>query len=149
MIALGALRHPVRRIQTTPDAAEYLLAFPSRRHFAALHPGAHSMSLMFNVGIIAMIADLTQPQDARDGGGGHARGRADQHPAPIGLGFAIITVGLRALDPLVFVNITSGCTTLTLALEPVAAGARRGRGARRTPLLRANPDRRAPPAPPS
>jgi hypothetical protein len=143
MIALGALRHPVRRIQTTPDAAEYLLAFPARRHFAALHPGAHSMSLMFNVGIIAMIADLTQPQDARDGGGGHARGHDDQHPAPIGLGFAIITVGLRALDPLVFVSITFGCTTLTLALEPVAAGARH------TPLLRANPDRRARPAPPS
>jgi hypothetical protein len=143
MIALGALRHPVRRIQTTPDAAEYLLAFPSRRHFAALHPGAHSMSLMFNVGIIAMIADLTQPQDARDGGGGHARGHDDQHPVPIGLGFAIITVGLPALDPLVFVSITFGCTTLTLALEPVAAGARH------TPLLRANRDRRARPAPPS
>lgn len=110
MMVLGLLRQPVRRAETTLAATEYLLAFPPRRRFAALFAGAHFMSLMFNVGIIAMIGDLTQPRDGRDVSRDPAR-RAMVMAAmrgaalvsiwsPIGLGFAIVSAGLPALEPL-------------------------------------------------
>lgn len=129
MMVLGLLRQPVKRAQTTLDATEYLLAYPPRRRFAALLSGAHFMSLMFNVGIIAMIGDLTQPRDGHDASQEPAR-RAMVMAAmrgaalvsiwsPIGLGFAIVSAGLPALDPLRLVGIAFLFTAVAVVLGSI------------------------------
>ena len=126
MMVLGLLRQPVRRAQTTRSATEYLLAFPPQRRFAALFAGAHVMALMFNVGIIAMIGDLTEPRDGRDVRHDPAR-RAMVMAAmrgaatvsiwsPIGLGFAIVSAGLPTLDPLRLICCAVAFSALALAL---------------------------------
>lgn len=126
MMVLGLLRQPVRRAPITRDAAEYLLSFRPRARYAALLSGAHFMSLMFNVGIIAMIGDLVQPREA---------GRDPFDPArramvvaamrgcalvtmwsPIGLGFAIVVAGLPALNALSLMGVALIFTAAVLAV---------------------------------
>lgn len=126
MMVLGLLRQPVKRAQTTLGATEYLLGFPPRRRFAALFAGGHFMALMFNVGIIAMIGDLTAPRDGRDASHDPAR-RAMVMAAmrgaatvsiwsPMGLGFAIVSAGLPALDPLRLIASAFAFSALALAI---------------------------------
>jgi len=126
MMVLGLLRQPVRRAPTTLAATEYLLTFPPRRRFAALFAGAHFMSLMFNVGIIAMIGDLTQPRDGTDVSRDPAR-RALVVAAmrgaalvsiwsPIGLGFAIVSAGLPAAEPLRLIGLAFAFSVIAVAI---------------------------------
>lgn len=126
MMVLGLLRAPVRRAATTRAAAERLLAFPPGRRFAALLGGAHFMSLMFNVGIISMVGDLTEAPDGRDLARDPARRamivaamRAAALAAiwsPIGLGFAIVSAGIAGFEPLVFTGCAFAFTLVVLGL---------------------------------
>ncbi|MEI4473317.1 hypothetical protein [Frigidibacter sp. MR17.24] len=126
MMVLGLLRDPVRRSSVARGATEYLLSFPPARRFASLFAGAHFMSLMFNVGIIAMIGDLTAARDGRD-----TRADPDRRAmvmaamrgaalvsiwSPISLGFAIVTAGLPALDPVTLALAAFGFGALAVTL---------------------------------
>jgi hypothetical protein len=122
MMVLGMLRRPVRRSAFVRQGTEYLFTFEPRRRYAAVNIGSHLLSLLFNVGIIAMIGDL-----ARAGGRdavarrplvlGAMRGAAlTSIWSPIGLGFAIVTAGIPTLDPLKLMGISFGLTIVMLLL---------------------------------
>ncbi|WP_172327352.1 hypothetical protein [Mangrovicoccus sp. HB161399] len=143
MMVLGFLRQPVKRAALTRDAAGYLLGLPPGRRYGAVLSGAQAMALMFNVGIIPMIGDLTEPADGRDARADPAR-RAMVAAAmrgaalvtiwsPLSLGFAIVTTGLPALEPLRLIAIAFGFTMAMLAATArwplLPAEARPGRDA--------------------
>ncbi len=127
MMVLGLLRQPVRRAAVTRSAAEYLLSFSPRWRYGGLLAGAQFMALMFNVGIIAMVGDLTQPEDGSDARHDPAR-RAMVMAAmrgaalvtiwsPMSLGFAIVTAGVPAINPLLLIAVAFGFTLVLLALS--------------------------------
>jgi hypothetical protein len=122
MMVLGMLRRPVRRSAFVRQGTEYLFTFEPRQRYAAVNIGSHLLSLLFNVGIIAMIGDL-----ARAGGRdavarrplvlGAMRGAAlTSIWSPIGLGFAIVTAGIPSLDPLKLMGISFALTAVMLLL---------------------------------
>ncbi|MEI4485097.1 hypothetical protein V8J36_02765 [Frigidibacter sp. MR17.14] len=126
MMVLGLLRDPVRRSRAAIGATGYLLSVPPARRFAALFAGAHLMSLMFNVGIIAMIGDLTESRDGRDLSRDPSR-RAMVMAAmrgaalvaiwsPIGLGFAIVSAGIPTLDPVRLVLAAAAFTAVAVLI---------------------------------
>ncbi|WP_138466933.1 hypothetical protein [Poseidonocella sp. HB161398] len=126
MMVLGLLRQPVKRAEVTRRAAAYLLSEPPRRRYGAMLAGAQFMALMFNVGIIAMIGDLTRTAHGPDPGRDPAR-RAMVMAAmrgaalvtiwsPLSLGFAIVTTGVPAIEPLQLVAVAAGFTLLLLGL---------------------------------
>lgn len=122
MMVLGMLRRPVRRSAFVRNATEYLLAFEPKQRYAAINIGAHFLSLLFNVGMIAMIGDL-----AKAGG----RDEEARRPivvagmrgaalvsiwSPISLGFAIVTAGIPALNGLHLMAVAFGFTMAMLLL---------------------------------
>ncbi|MCX8995530.1 hypothetical protein NOF55_00225 [Rhizobiaceae bacterium BDR2-2] len=122
MMVLGMLRRPVRRSAFVRSGTQYLLAFEPKRRYAAINIGAHFLSLLFNVGMIAMIGDL-----ARAGGSGDAARRPMVIAAmrgaalvsiwsPIGLGFAIVTAGVPALDGMQLMLTAFAFTAVVLVL---------------------------------
>ncbi|MEM1129642.1 MAG: hypothetical protein AAGH83_03870 [Pseudomonadota bacterium] len=126
MMVLGLLRQPVKRARVTHQAAEYLLSFRPRRRFAALQTGAQFMALMFNVGIVAMIGDLTEARDGRDvrrDPGRRAMILATMRGnglmatwAPVSLGFAVVSTGLTELNPDRLIAISFVFVMVTLAI---------------------------------
>jgi hypothetical protein len=121
MMVLGMLRHPVRRSPFVRAAAQYLLVYPPRSRYAVANVGAHFLSLLFNVGVIAMIGDLTHAKDGQRDAASSAMVVAAMRGAalvsiwsPIGLGFAIVTAGIPALEPLQFLLAALGFTLLAL-----------------------------------
>jgi len=127
MMVLGLLRQPVKRAEITRSAAEYLLGFRPRHRYGALQTGAQFMALMFNIGIIAMIGDLTQPVDGRDVRHDPAR-RAMVTAAmrgaalvsiwsPMSLGFAIVTAGLPRIEPMELIATAFAFTLVILILS--------------------------------
>jgi len=126
MMVLGLLRQPVKRAATTRRAAEALLAAPPGRRFGVVLTGAQFMALMFNLGIIAMIGDLTQPADGRDMRSDPTRRSvilASMRGAalttiwsPMSLGFAIVTTNLPALEPLRLIAVAFLFTVAIMAL---------------------------------
>lgn len=127
MMVLGLLRQPVRRAAITRAAAEYLLSFGARGRFAAILSGSHFMSLMFNIGIIAMIGDLVHAgkgPEARTDPPRRAVVLAAMRGAalatvwsPIGLGFAIVTAGIPGIPALPFMVLCFGFTLAAMALS--------------------------------
>lgn len=126
MMVLGMLRHPVRRSPFVREAARYLLVYPPSARYTATNIGAHFLSLLFNVGVITMIGDLSKHLDSTKASGGAAssamvvaamRGAALVSIwSPIGLGFAIVTTGIPSLDPLRFLFAALGFTALALLI---------------------------------
>jgi len=127
MMVLGLLRQPVKRADVTREAAEYLLSFRPKHRYGGVLAGAQFMALMFNIGIIAMIGDLTQPADGRDVRHDPAR-RAMVMAAmrgaalvsiwsPMSLGFAIVTAGVPAIEPLQLIVVAFGFTTVLLLVS--------------------------------
>lgn len=126
MMALGMLRHPVRHSPFAREAASYLLMYPPRTRYGAINVGAHFLSLLFNVGVITMIGDLTRARDANDAERdaascamviGAMRGAALVSVwSPVGLGFAIVTAGIPALDPMLFLLVALAFTLLAMAI---------------------------------
>ncbi|NIY79844.1 MAG: hypothetical protein HWE33_00695 [Rhodobacteraceae bacterium] len=127
MMVLGLLRQPVKRAEVTREAAEYLLSFRPKHRYGSVLAGAQFMALMFNIGIIAMIGDLTQPTDGRDVRHDPAR-RAMVMAAmrgaalvsiwsPMSLGFAIVTAGVPTIDPMQLIAVAFGFTALLLILS--------------------------------
>lgn len=106
MMVLGMLRHPVRRSDFVRRGAAYLLSFDPKRRYAAINVGAHFLSLLFNVGVIALVGDLARA-DGHDDVARRPMLLAGMRGAalvsiwsPIGLGFAVVTAGVSALDPM-------------------------------------------------
>ncbi|MBT9385372.1 hypothetical protein KM176_15980 [Pseudooceanicola sp. CBS1P-1] len=142
MMVLGLLRQPVKRAEVTRAAAQYLLSAPPRRRYGVLLSGAQFMALIFNVGIIAMIGDLTRDPDHEGPDadpGRRAMVMAAQRGAalvavwsPMSLGFAIVTTGIPAVAPLALIGLAFAFTMLVLALSafwpllPAAARLPRG-----------------------
>lgn len=126
MMVLGMLRHPVRRSPFVREAARYLLVYPPSTRYTATNVGAHFLSLLFNVGVITMIGDLSKHLGSTKASGGKAsspmvvaamRGAALVSIwSPIGLGFAIVTTGIPTLDPLRFLFAALGFTVLALLI---------------------------------
>lgn len=124
MMVLGMLRYPVRRSPTVRRASAFLVAYPPRSRYAAINIGAQFLSLLFNVGMIAMIGDLTRPKDGADGRTDPAR-RAMVIAAmrgaalvsiwsPIGLGFSIVAAGIPGLDAAAFLAVAALFTMIAL-----------------------------------
>ncbi|MBP0573848.1 hypothetical protein J8J27_24415, partial [Mycobacterium tuberculosis] len=72
LASIGVMRYAVRRSATAAAAARYLVSVPGRSRYAAVNVGSHFLSLLFNVGIIALIGELIGsdkdgrlPQDER------------------------------------------------------------------------------------
>ncbi len=111
LIVLGLLRYPVSRSGTVREAAGYLLSFPISRRYAAVNAGSHFLSLLFNVGIIPLIADqLGSAKDKPAEGEDRIMLLAGMRGAvlmtiwsPMGLGFAIVTTALTALNATYFI----------------------------------------------
>ncbi|WP_141246466.1 hypothetical protein [Actibacterium ureilyticum] len=129
MMVLGLLRQPVKRAVVTRQAAEHLLSFRSGYRYGGVLAGAQFMALVFNIGIIAMIGDVTQPADGPDGRHDPAR-RAMVVAAmrgaalvtiwsPMSLGFAIVTAGVPAIEPLQLVAVAFAFTTVVVVLSGV------------------------------
>lgn len=121
MAVLGLLRHPVRRSSMVARAAQTLLAAPPRRRFAATYAGSHLMAVLFNVGIIAMIADMTQGAKARPAMVLAAmRGAATVAIwSPVGLGFAIVSTSLPTFQPLTFLAVATSFSAIALAVTSI------------------------------
>ncbi|GAA6199327.1 hypothetical protein [Aquicoccus sp. SU-CL01552] len=127
MMVLGLLRQPVKRAAVTRAAAEYLLSISPRWRYGSLLTGTQFMALMFNVGIIPMVGDLTEPEDGRDARHDPAR-RAMVMAAmrgaalvtiwsPMSLGFAIVTAGVPTVAPLPLIALAFAFTLFLLALS--------------------------------
>lgn len=122
MTVLGLLRHPVRRSRLVRAAAQELLSRPPRNRFFATYLGSHCLSLLFNVGIIPMIGDLTRQHSADDPQRpalvlAAQRGAATMAMwSPMGLGFAIIMAGIPGIPVVPFIALTAGFTALLLVI---------------------------------
>lgn len=119
MMVLGLVRQPVKRAAVTREAAEYLLSFPPRHLFAGMLAGTQFMALTFNIGIIAIIGDLTQHSDRRRAMVMAAmRGTAIMTIwSPMSLGFAIVTAGVPNIDPMALVAVAFGFTVTLLVVS--------------------------------
>ncbi|TBW35344.1 hypothetical protein EYW49_16115 [Siculibacillus lacustris] len=122
---IGVLRHAVRHSAIAQRAARFLVSVPRRGRYAAVNVGSHFLSLLFNVGIIALIGELL-------GSGDKARMPKRQRQelllagmrgtvlmtiwSPMGLGFAIVTTGIDRLDPVRFLVLSFLSAILLLAL---------------------------------
>ncbi|MER5173924.1 hypothetical protein [Thioclava kandeliae] len=122
MMVLGLLRQPVKRAAITQAAARTLLSVPPKRRYGALLVGAQFMALMFNVGIIAMIGDLTRRSE-KDADGAAAMVIAAMRGAalvsiwsPMSLGFAIVTAGVANVPALPLVGLASCFTVAVMAV---------------------------------
>ncbi|PWC19491.1 hypothetical protein [Brenneria corticis] len=124
LIVLGLLRYPVSRSGTVREAAGYLLSFPAGRRYVAVNAGSHFLSLLFNVGIIPLIADQL-------GNGGNKPSEDERRImllagmrgavlmtiwSPMGLGFAIVTTALTALNSMYFVAAAFASALLIMAV---------------------------------
>lgn len=125
MMVLGMLRYPVRRSARVHAATAYLTSYPPRHRYAVVNVGAHMLSLLFNVGIITMMGDLLRKQQEafvespsrRALVLGAMRGAALVSIwSPLGLGFAIVTAAIPALDPLIFLVCTLLFTVVTIGV---------------------------------
>ncbi|MTH64009.1 hypothetical protein [Paracoccus shanxieyensis] len=121
MAVLGFLRHPVRKSRLIAQATQALLSVPPSRRYGATYAGTHLLALMFNVGIIAMISDLTAGSRARPTLVMAAmRGAATVAMwSPLGLGFAIVSGALPAFQALPFLAVSAAFTALALAVTTV------------------------------
>lgn len=135
---LGMLRHPVRRSGLVARATAWLLAFPSRSRYAAINVGSHFLSLLFNIGMVALIGDMIRagPDNA---------GSVDQEDrrrlilagmrgtalmtawSPMGLGFAIVVTSIPGLDPVDFLLLAFVSSMLLLGVSCAAEMRREGR----------------------
>lgn len=124
---LGILRHPVRRSPLVAQATAWLLAFPDNRRYAAVNAGSYFLSLLFNIGVIALIGDLTRDNrpDSRDLDSedrnllvlAGMRGAALMTAwSPMGLGFAIVITSIPALDIVEFVVLAFVLASVLLAI---------------------------------
>ncbi|WP_076364673.1 hypothetical protein [Phaeovulum vinaykumarii] len=115
LTALGLIRAPVRASRAIALAAEALFAHAARVRVVAVSLGAQFISVLFNIGTIGMISDIAGDHDAQRAAAG--RRRIDTRAmtlgalrgtlmmtvwSPIGLGFAIVTSSIPALDPVAF-----------------------------------------------
>ena len=131
LASIGVMRYAVRRSATAQAAARYLVSVPGRSRYAAINVGCHFLSLLFNVGIIALIGELLGSE--RDG----RLARAErQHLllagmrgtvlmtvwSPMGLGFAIVTSGIAGLDPVKFLALSFVSAALLLTVTCLAFG---------------------------
>lgn len=139
---IGVLRYAVRRSVIAQAAARYLVSVPRAHRYAAVNVGSHFLSLLFNVGIIALIGDLL-------GTGDKARVPKRQRQelllagmrgtvlmtiwSPMGLGFAIVTTGIDRLDPVRFLVLSFLSALLLLALTCVVFGRSADAGADQGP----------------
>ncbi|WP_028311675.1 hypothetical protein [Derxia gummosa] len=133
LAVLGVVRYPVRRSPTVREAARGLLGFPPRRRYAAVNAGCHFLSLLFNVGVIPLLGDLLHARAA------HLPRDADCHRlvlasmrgavlmtiwSPMGLGVAIVTTAIPALDPVGFIALAFGVSMTLMALTIAGAAGR-------------------------
>ncbi|MCG8708518.1 hypothetical protein JHU04_001730 [Brenneria sp. 4F2] len=124
LIVLGLLRYPVSRSGTVRQAAGYLLSFPISRRYAAVNAGSHFLSLLFNVGIIPLIADqLGNGREKPAEGEARMMLLAGMRGAvlmtiwsPMGLGFAIVTTALTALNATYFIAAAFASALLMMAV---------------------------------
>ncbi|WP_309769523.1 hypothetical protein [Agrobacterium larrymoorei] len=121
MMVLGMLRFPVRRSPTVRQASAYLIVRPPNIRYAVINIGAQFLSLLFNVGMIAMIGDLTRPADGRADPARRAMVIAAMRGAalvsiwsPVGLGFSIVTTGIPGLDAAGFLLLSATFTMAAL-----------------------------------
>lgn len=115
LTTLGLIRAPVRASKVILKAAGRLFASPARRMRAAITYGAEFLAVLFNIGAIGMISDIATDHAAR----AKAEGKPGIDPKgvtltalrgtlmmtvwnPIGVGFAIVTAAIPALDPVAF-----------------------------------------------
>lgn len=125
LTTLGLIRAPVRASKVIGAAAAQLFAFPARMRAAAMTFGAQFLSVLFNIGTIGMMSDIAADHAARAG----AEGKPGLDPGPvtlaalrgtllmtvwnpIGVGFAIVTSAIPALDPVVFLGVSFGAAML-------------------------------------
>lgn len=127
---IGVMRAAVRRSEIAADAARYLVSVPGRGRYAAVNVGSHFLSLLFNVGIIALIGELLGGDRRRMSGPEHRhlllagmRGTVLTTVwSPMGLGFAIVTTGIAGLDPVRFLVLSFAAAVLLLAVTCVVFG---------------------------
>lgn len=125
LTALGLIRAPVRRSKLIARAAEGLFAHSAKVRVLAVSLGAQGISVLFNIGTIGMISDIARNHDAARKAAAK-RGIDTQAMtlaalrgtllmtvwSPIGLGFAIVTSAIPALDPVRFLGLAFGLTAL-------------------------------------
>ena len=105
---LGVFRGIILGIAALRQTTDYPLTYPPVHQYRAVKLGSHFLSLLFNVGIIGVIADATR--HIEDGAPHHQRrvlmlatmrGAAlSTIWSPVGLGFAIAMASAQAADPL-------------------------------------------------
>ncbi|MFE3839139.1 hypothetical protein [Pseudogemmobacter sonorensis] len=136
---LGVLRHPVRRSDIIARAAAWLLAFPRATRYAAINIGSHFLSLLFNVGIIAMIGDLTRNDrpaaDDIDAAERQSLIMAGMRGlvlmtiwSPMGIGFAIVVTSVSGLNAVHFLGLAFA-TAIVMLLVTCFVEAPRDRAA--------------------
>ncbi len=119
LTALGLIRAPVRASKVIGLAAAWLFACPARMRSAAMTYGAQFLAVLFNLGVIAMMHDIARDHSDR----ARAEGRSGVDAGavtlvvergallatiwnPIGVGFAIVTAAIPALDPALFLMLS-------------------------------------------
>jgi len=105
---LGVFRGIIHRVSLLRQTTNYLLTYPPAHQYRAIKLGSHFLSLLFNVGVIGVIADATR--HVADGAPHYQRRAlmlATMRGAalstiwsPLGLGFAIAMASVQAVDPL-------------------------------------------------
>ncbi len=121
---IGMMRQAVRRSVVAAEAAAYLVSVPGRGRYAAIAIGSHFLSLLFNVGIIALIGEMLRGDRGRMSEPTHRhlllagmRGTVLMTVwSPMGLGFAIVTTGIVGLDPVRFLILSFLAATLILGI---------------------------------
>jgi hypothetical protein len=119
LTSLGLIRAPVRASHVIRVAAARLFAYPPKLQNAAMTFGAQALSVLFNIGTIGMMSDIASDHASRTP---HVHRTTTNLTTvtlaalrgtimmtvwnPIGVGFAIVTSAIPALDPVKFLGLS-------------------------------------------
>lgn len=127
---LGMVRYPVRHSQILARSVRALLAFPARWQYSGVAASSLFLSLLFNIGIIPLVADAIAP-------GGKQTMTATQRDlvmasfrgaalttcwSPLGIGFSIISASIASISSLSLFAVALTVSLVALVLTCAAHG---------------------------
>lgn len=126
MVMLGVIRRPIRTSRMATNSAEAIFTLPEKKQYAGTTVVAHFLSLLFNLGVISIISDLLKsPNSPRNvvapADGlilGAMRGASITSAwSPMGVGFSLVIVNIKALNSSVFLASSFICSMAMLIVS--------------------------------
>ena len=127
---LGMVRYPVRHSQILARSVRALLAFPARWQYSGVAASSQFLSLLFNIGIIPLVADAIAPAGKnamtatqRDLVMASFRGAVlTTCWSPLGIGFSIISASIASISSLSLFGAALTVSLVALVITCAAHG---------------------------